>query len=403
MIRYLPALLAPLALAAALPAVEPGRAAPEDTAAVVKGNNAFAFDLYGRLRETEGNLFFSPYSVEAALAMTSAGARGRTLEEMEKTLHYPPQEQLHPAFKALNARLNGEPGAKRGYQLSTANRLWGRKGYGFRPEFLKVTKDHYGAGLEEVDFGGDAEGARKTINAWVEKETHDKIKDLLKPGAVKGGTRLVLTNAIYFKGDWRYQFKKDATREQPFTLADGKQVKAPLMQQKGRFRYGELGDVQVLELPYAGKELSMLVLLPKKADGLADLEKGLSADRLAAALGRLHEFEVEVTLPKFKTTSEFELAKELSELGMPTAFTPEADLSGISGGRDLYISQVVHKAFVEVNEEGTEAAAATAVVVDPTGAVPMPVFRADHPFVYLIRDNQTGAVLFLGRLSDPTR
>src|SRR5262249_51968823 len=155
-----------------------------------RGNNAFAFDLYGRLREKDGNLFFSPYSIEAALGMTSAGARGRTLEEMEKTLHYPPQEQLHPAFGALGKRLNGEPGAKRAYQLSTANRLWGRKGYAFRPEFLKVTKDNYGAGLEEVDFAGDTEGARKTINAWVEKETNQKIKDLLKPGAVSTDTRL---------------------------------------------------------------------------------------------------------------------------------------------------------------------------------------------------------------------
>jgi serpin B len=406
--RLLPALLLPLALAAALPAVEPERSAPTETAAVVAGNNAFAFDLYAQLRKQEGNLFLSPYSISAALAMTSAGARGQTLDEMTNTLRLPQQDTLHPAFKALHTSLNDQRGGKRGYQLSTANALWGAKGYGFLPEFLKLTRDHYGAGLQEVNFG-NAEEARATINAWVEKETHDKIKDLIPQGALNQSTRLVLTNAIYFKGDWLSQFKKDRTKDEPFFLADGKQVKTPLMHQKGTFHYADLGAFQALELPYAGKELSMLVLLPKKADGLAEMEKTMNADQLNAVLARLRPWnEIDLTLPKFKTTAAFGLNGELQALGMRQAFVPgAANFAGMNGREgDLYIALVVHKAFVDVNEEGTEAAAATAVITQNSSTAPPPpppVFRADHPFVFVIRDNKTGSILFLGRLSNPSK
>jgi serpin B len=390
-------LLAPLTLAVALPAAEPERPAAPDTAAVVKGNNAFAFDLYGRLREKEGNVFFSPYSIEAALAMTSAGASPGTLESMSKTLHYPPQERLHPAFKALNARVNGTPGIDRGYELTTANRLWGQKGNAFRPEFLKVTRDHYGAGAEEVDFVNDTEGARKTINAWVERETKEKIKDLLQPGVLTRMTKVVLTNAIYFKGDWVHQFKKDRTQEEFFHTADGKQVKVPLMHQEGKFKYSHEPAFQALELPYAGKELSMLVLLPHKAGGFAGMEKDLNADAISGVVGRLREVPLDdVALPKFKMTCNYSLLDDLRKLGM---FDGGNDFPGLTGS-SLAITAVEHKAFVEVNEQGTEAAAATAVVL---GDSKRPDFRADHPFVFLIRDNQTGAILFLGRVSDPTK
>jgi serpin B len=406
MLRYLPFLAALPALAAALPLTSAEQPAA-DARAVVQGNNAFAFDLYGQLRSKEGNLFFSPYSISAALAMTSAGARGQTLDEMTKTLHYPAQETLHPGFQALTAGLNGDPNVRRGYQLSTANALWGQEGFGFRPDFLKLTRDHYGAGLREVDFG-DEPTARRTINAWVEKETHDKIKDLIPPNLLTADTRLVLTNAIYFKGDWASQFKKDRTRDEPFFLADGKQVKTPLMHQTGTFGYAETATCQALELPYVGKDLSLLVLLPTKADGLAALEKGFSADTVNGVLGRLRATQdVDVTLPKFKTTAAFRLEAELMALGVKRAFGGGADFSGMAGSPgDLFISSVVHKAFVEVNEEGTEAAAATAVTLGGTSSAvppPKPVFRADHPFVFLIRDNKSGTILFLGRLADPTR
>jgi serpin B len=374
-----------------------------NTSVVVTGNNAFAFDLYGRLRSKEGNLFFSPYSVSGALAMTSAGARGQTLNEMARTLHFPDQNALHPAFKALTADINGAPGVKRGYQLSTANALWGMKRYPFKLDFLNLTRENYGAGFQEVNFA-DESVARQTINAWVEKETHDKIKDLIKPGMLDSNTRLVLTNAIYFKGDWASQFKKDNTRDDTFFVAGGKAVKTPLMHQTGHFKYADLGDAQVLEMPYAGKQVSMVVLLPKKAEGLAALEKDLTGERWAMIVGRLREVEVEVALPKWKTTAEFNLTNELSALGMKEAFTPAADFSGLNGGKeDLHLGFVVHKAFVDVNEEGTEAAAATGVGVKTLAVQVKPMFRADHPFVYLIRDTKTGGILFAGRLADPTR
>jgi serpin B len=384
-----------------LPAAEKTDDGKKAIPGVVKGNNEFAFDLYGQLRPKDGNLFFSPESISTALAMTYGGARGDTADEMAKALHFGlPKTMLHPGFGALIKELNGE-GKKRGYQLSVANALWGQKGEGFKDDYLKLTKDTYGAGLKEVDFAGNAEAARKEINAWVEKQTQDKIKDLLAPGVIDPLTKLVLTNAIYFKGDWQSQFKKDQTRDEVFHGASD--AKTPMMHQTAKFRYHEADDVQLLEMPYGGKELSMVVLLPKKVDGLAGLEKSLTADRLAGWLGKVREQEVIVTLPKFKMTSEFSLNGALEALGMKKAFQmPGADFSGINGKDDLYIKAVVHKAFVDVNEEGTEAAAATGVVVG-VKSVPAakPEFRADHPFVFLIRDTRNGSVLFLGRLVAP--
>jgi serpin B len=403
----LTALALAAAAVAALPAsavkpAEKGIDGPKGPPSIVQGNNDFAFDLYAQLAKKDGNLFFSPYSISAALAMTSAGARNQTLAEMEKALHFPAQERLHPLFAALHKEVNGQNQGKRAYELRTANKLWGQKGLAFKADFLKLTADSYGAGLEEVDFAGATEAARLKINAWAEKETNDKIKDLLKPGLLTTDTRLVLTNAIYFKGDWQYQFKKDQTREGAFHLAGGKTVKAPLMHQKGAFKFAFLPDLSALELPYSGKDLSMVVLLPHKPDGLADLEKKLNAELFHAALRRLMpEPRLEVTLPKFQTTSEFSLKQALEALGMKQAFSKGADLSGLTGAPDLFISDVVHKAFVDVNEQGTEAAAATGVVVDAKSAPP--AFVADHPFVFLIRDNRNGSVLFLGRLVDPTK
>jgi serpin B len=400
MYRSAVAFLPVLALAGVFGCAE-GAANP-DVPAVVEGNNRFAFDLYGRLREQDGNLFFSPYSISAALAMTAAGARGETADEMAKVLHLSlGAEKLAAAEGALARQVNGE-GRQRGYRLRTANALWGQKGFGFRPEFLKLTGDGYGAPLHEVDFAA-TEGARKTINAWVEKQTEEKIKDLIKPGVLDANTRLVLTNAIYFKGDWQSQFRKNLTRDEPFKLADGKTVPVPLMHQQERFAYLDRPDFQLLEMPYSDKDLSMVVLLPKKTDGLAALEKELTADNLGLWLKGAREEKVLVALPRFRLTAEFDLNKALTALGMPSAFTASADFSGMGGNKgELYLSAVVHKAFVDVNEEGTEAAAATGAAVAKRAAGPVvPVFRADHPFVFLIRDRQSGAVLFLGRLTSP--
>lgn len=376
--------------------------APE-TPKVVEGNNQFALDLYGKLRSEKGNLFYSPYSLSTALAMTYAGARTQTAEQMAKTLHFNLEpDKLHAAMGALYKNLNAG-GQKRGYRLNVANALWGQKNFGFLPDFLNVTKTHYAAGFNEVDFAGASEAARKTINDWVEKETQQKIKELIKPGVLGTLTRLVLTNAIYFKGDWASKFKKEATREEPFHLRSDKQVKVLMMNQTGKFRYLEDETFQALELPYVGKDLAMLVFLPKKIGSLSEFEKTLIAAKLKEWLAKLQSQEVIVSLPKFKMTAEFSLAPVLSAMGMPLAFdSRKADFSGMSGSTErLFVSAVVHKAFVEVNEEGTEAAAATGVVVTTRSERVLRRFRADHPFIFLIRDNRTGSILFVGRVSNP--
>ncbi len=377
--------------------------------AVVKGNNQFALELYGKLKGQEGNLFFSPYSISTALAMTCGGARGTTAEAMAKTLHFTlDNKELHPAFASLIQEVNGDPKLdpkKRGYQLSTANALWAQKDYRFLPEYLRLTKDNYGAGVQEVDFASATEGARKTINDWVEKETHDKIKELLKKGVLTPMTSLVLTNAIYFKGNWASQFKKDQTKEETFHLSADRTIKTPLMHQTHTFGYGENDTYQTLEMPYVGKHLSMVVLLPRKVDGLPTLEKAMAADNFAAGLAQLAKQQVHITLPRFKTTSEFSLQETLSALGMGVAFSNGADFSGMDGKESLKLSAVIHKAFVDVNEEGTEAAAATGVILEPKSEVGrprvVPEFRADHPFVFLIRDVRNNSILFLGRITNP--
>jgi serpin B len=381
-----------------------GKAGP-DARAVAKGNTEFALDLYGKLRQKDGNLFLSPYSVSTALAMTYAGARGQTAEEMARTLHFNlGREELDRGFAALLGDINRSRAKERGYELSVANALWGQKDFGFLPGYLDLTHKYYGAGLREVDFAGATEQARRTINGWVERQTHDKIKDLLPQGILTGDTRLVLTNAIYFKGFWAHQFKKQNTRDEPFTTSAGKPVKTPLMHRTGSYGYLDAGDFQALELAYRGDDLAMVVLLPKKADGLGALEEKLTEANLAAWLGRLGKREVQVALPRFKMTREFNLNTTLQALGMRRAFVPGgADFTGMAGsvGRKLFIQAVVHKAFVDVNEEGTEAAAATGVAVALTAARVTPTFRADHPFVFLIRDKRSGSVLFMGRLTNP--
>ena len=405
--RILIAGLGLAALSCALPAVETDPTVKANISVIAKGDNQFALDLYAKLRGQEGNLFFSPYSISTALAMTRAGAGGDTAAEMDRTLHFTlPEAPLQAAFGALVREINGDPAdAKRGYQLSTANALWGQKGFPFKTKFLKLVNDNYGAGLREVDFKAAAEQARSAINAWVEKETRDKIKNLLHQGDLTPDTRLVLTNAIYFKGDWVSPFKKALTKNEPFHLSADKKADAPLMHHTGEYSYLDGDTFQALELPYSGKNLTMVVLLPKKVDGLADFEKELTADNLAGWIGKLREQKVIVSLPKFKTTQRISLARTLAEMGMKKAFTRGADFTGMGGEPgELLLSDVIHKAYIDVNEEGTEAAAATAVGVKASAAFrprPTPVFRADHPFVFLIRDKRSDSFLFLGRLADP--
>ena len=392
----------------------------QDLKIVAEGNNRFALDLYARLRQAEGNLFLSPYSISTALAMTYAGARGDTERQMAAVLRLPtrptplspdrqgpargPWEQarLHRRFGEIIRALNA--GGKKGaYELHVANALWPQEGFEFLREFLQTVESEYYGRLTELDFVGATEKARVTINRWVEKKTNGNIKDLIGRGVLDRMTRLVLTNAIYFKGDWARQFEKGRTLDAPFTLPSGEKIDIPMMNQTARFKYAETEDLQLLELPYAGDDLSMVVLLPKRTDGLADIEKKLTAESLSAWLAPLRGSEVVVSVPRFKMTRQFSLASVLKSMGMTDAFSGRADFSGMNGRRNLFISAVIHKAYVDVTEEGTEAAAATAVGVKLTAVVPAPkpVFRADHPFLFLIRHNQTGSILFLGRLVNP--
>jgi serine protease inhibitor len=392
-------------LAAGTPAQAEGGTAVEPAAALVKGNSEFAFDLYGRLRARDGNVVFSSYSISNALAMTYAGARGPTAMQMAATLHFPfEDERLHRAFAALIRDLNGEALGRRA-ELYVANALWPQTGLPMNADFQAIAKKHYRVGLTPLDFKRAPEKARATINTWVEQQTQDRIKDLVAEGVLTPITRLVLTNAIYFKGRWMRPFPAEATRKDKFTLSPGRAVDVPLMRQRGTFRYLDSSSVQALELLYEAGELSMVALLPRSVDGLSELERTLTAARLSDWVAQMTNHRVDVTLPKFKATAQFDLKQALSELGMPLAFSAaKADFSGITKAEPLSLSAVIHKAYVDVNEEGTEAAAATApVAVAASAPRPLPeaVFRADHPFFFVIRDGRTGSLLFAGRVSNP--
>jgi serpin B len=411
-------LLTLLLLIALIAAPAGAQPAKEDAVTTVRDANAFALELYAQLARVNPekdqkaeNLFFSPFSIHSALAMTSAGARGSTLEQMGRTLHLTlPQERLHAAYGQWVQTLGAPPPLfRRGevpFELVVANALWAQGGYPFHEPFKETLARHYKAGFNEVDYVRDTEGARKAINAWVEKQTREKIKELVPPGLLSEMSRLVLTNAIYFKSRWAEEFNEKFTKPLPFHLLGGRDKDVPMMYQQDRFNYGQTDNAQVLELPYKGHVLSMIVLLPKKNDGLAELEKGLTAGSLAAWTGTMERRKVKVTLPKFKMTSELRLSDVLKSMGMADAFEmKKADFSGIATAEPLFISEVLHKAYVDVNEEGTEAAAATAVVMMAGSEAPKPeepvVFTADHPFVFLIRHNNSGTVLFMGRVTNP--
>lgn len=372
------------------------------------GNTRFALDLYGRLRGTAGNLFFSPYSISTALAMTTAAARGETAREMVSTLHLPEDPaRMSESFRALITETNGGGDrSARADELVTANALWLQRGQPLLPAFLESARADFLAALNEVDFRADAEGARRAINTWVERQTREKIRDLISPGVLNSATSLVLTNAIYFKGGWLQPFSKSATREDgSFTTVDGSKVTVPLMGLTRSFGYHDGDSFQMLELPYAGGSRSMVVLLPKQAGGLATLEASLTSKDLAGWLEKLKPQRVSLELPRFRIEQRFGLADVLRTMGMRLAFdSGQADFSGLTGRRDHAISEVIHKAFVDVDEAGTEAAAATAVVMPRSAAFqptpPIP-FRADHPFVFLIRDRTSASILFLGRVANP--
>ena len=369
---------------------------------LVEANNNFALDLYARFKESDGNVFFSPYSITTALGMALEGARGETAEEIRDTLHLTmSDEERRSAVEALHQQLNPEDAA---YTLNAANAMWVQQDYQLLQEYVDLVTQVYSSEAHNVDFVGATENTRHRINEWVEDRTNDKIKELLKQGSINDATRLVLTNAIYFKGIWEKQFEEELTHDEPFWLDDGSSIDVPLMRNTElSYGYAATLNLQALEMAYEGGDLSMLVLLPKS--DLASLEESLDTEMLSDLRDQMANRRVNVYIPKFTFTSNYGLRTTLQSMGMPLAFSSEADFSGINGKQDLKIDDVIHQAFVEVNEEGTEAAAATAVVMraEMMSATPPPVpeFHADHPFLFLIQERQSGNILFMGRVENP--
>ncbi|HOQ05074.1 MAG TPA: serpin family protein [Anaerohalosphaeraceae bacterium] len=402
---------------AAQPVSDPGNDPIEQT---VKAQTTFAVELYRALaglpvpEKPVENIFYSPYSISSAMAVVFAGARGVTERQFCDALHFwLPQEPFHEAMGRLEKHLKKQA-SKNDYELTIANALWMDRKTAFAEPFLQQVQGCYSANLERVDFAANPSGAARTINQWVEKQTRERIKNLIPEGTLDTLTRLVVTNAVYFKGKWALPFDPQLTRTEWFTVStytiqeDGpkvetRRVQVPMMTRKDNFGYAENDLCQILELPYTGGDLRMVILLPKDPD-LIQLEQALTADTLAEWLSRLHRREVEVYLPRFTFTWQSELKPVLIALGLTDGFSMTADFSGITGGKDLFLTNVLHKAFVKVDEEGTEAAAATGAVMKLVSIqAPLPVFRADKPFVFLIQDKPTGTVLFVGRVADPTK
>ena len=387
----------------------------------VKKNNEFAWKLFG-LSDVGGmvqNAFVSPWSISSALVMTYEGAKGTTAQEMAKAMRFSTDEMARRTSFAKIANTINTPSAN--YELNTANALWAQKDFTFLPTYFDTVGKYYGGKVTNLDFKQNTEGSRVTINTWVEKQTKDKIKDLLPKGAITPDTRLVLTNAVYFKGMWAEAFKKENTQEEDFNTEFQVQcIKAPcypilrpvkvsMMHKTEKFDYFEDANVQVISMPYKGNELSMIVFLPKLVNKhYVNLTEKFSADAsYPAKIMNSFDFgKVIVSLPKFKFEKGLSLVPSLQQLGMNEPFTDKADFSGMNGEKGLAITDVIHKAFIDVNEEGTEAAAATGVIVGvtsmPMDPKPIPEFRADHPFIFVIQENSTGQILFMGKVNDPT-
>ena len=381
-----------------------------DLAALVSGNSAFGWTLYHQTAVDDENVVLSPYSISAALAMAYAGARGQTKQEMAQVLCHPfEQEDVHAAFQALGETLGSQdrfffnPGSDR-FILDIANALWGQEGYGLLATYNSLLETYYGAGLNEVDFRSDPEGARETINAWVSDETAAKIPALVPPGVITTDTVLVLTNAVYLKGAWERPFGEADTAPGPFTALSGEEKTVPVMHQEGLFYYGGAGRVQALELRYENSSLAMMILLPDAGDFPA-IESAFAPAEVDRLLTSMNWALVSLSLPRFSFSSTFYLGEALTEMGMKSAFSPDADFSGMAGPNPVYLSEVIHEAFIDVNEKGTEASAATAVIALGGGPMepPTPVeFTVDRPFLFLMRDKETGTILFIGRVTDPT-
>ncbi len=385
-------------------------ASPDDIHALTEGNNTFALDLYQSLRAQDGNLIYSPYSISLALAMTYAGARGETESQMAQTLHFLSQNKLHSALDALDLEL-----AKRGeaqskdqtpLQLKIANAVWAEQTFPFLKDYLNILAQNYGAGIQLADFVHQSEPVRKDINGWVSKKTNDKIQDLIPAGALDASTRMVLVNAIYFKADWVNQFDPGDTQAAPFHLLDGTDVQVKMMSQSlSGVPYAQGDGYQSIELPYQGQSAAMDIIVPDEGK-FSEFESTLDIQKLNKILSEMQPTDgLQLGLPKFNFSANFDLGDQLTTLGMSDAFNADrADFSGMTGKKDLYISKVLHKAFVAVDEKGTEAAAATGVIMKLTSIMlPNASLTIDRPFLFVIRDLSSGKILFIGRVLNPTK
>jgi serpin B len=380
----------------------------KNKASIANYNNQFGLDIYKNIiAKSPGakneNLVLSPFSISSAFAVAWAGARKATENQISHVMNFNlEQDDFHVAFGDLLKQINRDAADSNTYKLGVHNSLWVQEGSNLQEDVYDITTLNYFYLFYEVNFRDFPEEATRSINEWAESKTYGKIKNLIKSGLINKLTRMVLTNAVYFKGNWAEQFKKNLTTDAPFKIAPDKNVSVPMMYQKSKFKYAQNDELQILELPYESNDLSMILLLPNKTQGLENIEKNLDVRNLNSWLDELKRQEVKVYVPRFKIFGSFSLAKILAEMGMPDAFTGKADFSGFYGTKDLFISNVVQKAFIEVNEQGTEAAAATAVIMETTMApTKTTVFRADHPFIFIIRHNQTKSILFIGKVINP--
>ena len=370
---------------------------------VIEANNRFAINLYSQYKSEEGNIFFSPFSISTAMAMVYEGAEGKTAKEIKSVFGFPKYDNSRRnQYSNLLSEINKKD---KEYALKTANALWAEQDFHFLDEYLTTVEEYYEGKTTNLDFKNEPEASRLIINNWVEDKTNNKIKDLLSEGVIDALTRLVLTNAIYFKAEWLIQFDADKTSEENFRVSPDKSIKVPMMQptsQKSTFNYTQNKDLQILEMPYAGEDLSMLILLPLD-DNIEAFENSFTIEKLTEWKKSLRKRRVNIYIPKFKFETKYFLSETLSDLGMPTAFTNSADFSGMTGAKDLKIDKVIHQAFIEVNEEGTEATAATGIGIGMITSMPppTPIFKADHPFIFIIQQNETGNILFMGRVSNP--
>ncbi|MDO8428894.1 MAG: serpin family protein [Candidatus Diapherotrites archaeon] len=385
------------------PVLDDSQATIEGVNQIVQGNSQFGFNLYSKLPQDSSNVFFSPYSISTAIAMAYEGAQEQTAQEIQTVFGFPVDNSV---LRSANASIYNKYNKKDlNYILSTANALWVQQDYTLLDNYKNVAQNSYGGKASNVDFVNQTEQTRQTINSWVENETYGKIKNLFGPGSLTPDYRLVITNAIYFKGKWKEKFNEESTENQDFTLANGSKVQVPMMRQFNEdFRYAETNEWKALEMDYEGNDLSMLILLPKE-NNLTELEQNLTLESVKNLKEQMSYETTNVFFPRFKFNTKYSLNDSLGQLGMPTAFSNAANFSGITGSQDLKIGIVIHQAFVEVNEKGTEAAAATGIGFELTSAPFEPEepkeFKADHPFIFVIQDTETGNILFMGKVNNP--